>query len=82
MTFIDTHCHISDGAFAGEEDAYIQRAHEAGVEIMLQPDVDSREREAMFALTDRHPRVLFPMLGLYPGSVDGNWKEEIDRMLE
>ena len=82
MTFIDTHCHISDGAFAGEEDAYIQRAHDAGVEIMLQPDVDSREREAMFALTDRHPRVLFPMLGLYPGSVDGNWKEEIDRMLE
>ncbi len=82
MTFIDTHCHISDGAFAGEEDAYIQRAHEAGVEIMLQPDVDSRERDAMFALTDRHPGVLFPMLGLYPGSVDGNWKEEIDRMLE
>ena len=82
MTFIDTHCHISDGAFAGEEDAYIQRAHEAGVEIMLQPDVDSRERDAMFALTDRHPGVLFPMLGLYPGSVDGNWKEEIGRMLE
>ena len=82
MTFIDTHCHISDGAFAGEEDAYIQRAHDAGVEIMLQPDVDSCEREAMFALTDRHPGVLFPMLGLYPGSVDGNWKEEIDRMLE
>ena len=44
MFLIDTHCHISDGAFAGEEDAYIQRAHEAGVEIMLQPDVDSRER--------------------------------------
>ncbi len=82
MTFIDTHCHISDGAFAGEEDAYIQRAHEAGVEIMLQPDVDSREREAMFALTDRHSVVLFPMLGLYPGSVDGNWKEEIRRMME
>ncbi|MBO6247808.1 MAG: TatD family hydrolase [Bacteroidales bacterium] len=82
MTFIDTHCHISDEAFAGEEDAYIRRAREAGVEIMLQPDVDSREREAMFSLTDRHPGVLYPMLGLYPGSVDKDWKKEIDRMLE
>ena len=82
MTFIDTHCHISDGAFAGEEDAYIQRAHEAGVEIMLQPDVDSRERQSMFDVTGRHPGVLFPMLGLYPGSVDKEWKKEIGRMLE
>ena len=82
MTFIDTHCHLSDGAFAGEEDSYIQRAREAGVEIMLQPDVDSRERQSMFDLTGRHPGVLFPMLGLYPGSVDKEWEKEIGRMLE
>ena len=82
MTFIDTHCHLSDGAFAGEEDSYIQRAREAGVEIMLQPDVDSRERQSMFDVTGRHPGVLFPMLGLYPGSVDKEWEKEIGRMLE
>ena len=76
MTFIDTHCHLSDGAFAGEEDSYIQRAREAGVEIMLQPDVDSRERQSMFDVTGRHPGVLFPMLGLYPGSVDKEWEKE------
>lgn len=82
MFLIDTHCHISDEAFAGDEEGYISRAKEAGVEIMLQPDVDSRERKAMFDLTDRHPGVLYPMLGLYPGSVDKDWREEIDRMLE
>ena len=82
MTFIDTHCHLSDGAFAGEEDSYILRAKEAGVEIMLQPDVDSRERQSMFDVTGRHPGVLFPMLGLYPGSVDKEWEKEIGRMLE
>ncbi|MBO4230573.1 MAG: TatD family hydrolase, partial [Bacteroidales bacterium] len=82
MTFIDTHCHLSDGAFAGEEDSYIQRAKEAGVEIMLQPDVDSRERQSMFDVTGRHPGVLFPMLGLYPGSVDKEWEKEIGRMLD
>ena len=81
MQFIDTHTHIYDEAFSGEEDAVIARAQEAGVGIMLQPDVDSRERDAMFSLVDRHPGVLYPMLGLYPGSVDRGWRDEIDAML-
>lgn len=82
MTFIDTHTHIYDEAFQGEEDSAIRRALDAGVEVMLQPDVDSRERDAMFSLTDRYPGVLYPMLGLYPGSVDKDWRTEIDKMLE
>jgi len=81
MYFIDTHCHISDEAFAGEEEAYIQRAREAGIGLMLQPDIDSSERQATFDLVDRHPDVLKPMIGLYPGSVTGSWREEIDSML-
>ena len=81
MYFIDTHTHIYDEAFAGEEDAVIRRAQDAGVRIMLQPDVDSRERDAMFRLTARHPGVLYPMLGLYPGSVDKGWKDEMDAVL-
>ena len=82
MEFIDTHTHISDEAFLGEEDQVIARAHEAGVSVMIQPDVDSRERQAMFDLVDRHPGELYAMLGLYPGSVGADWKKEIDRMLE
>ena len=81
MQFIDTHTHIYDEAFSGEEDAVIGRAVEAGVTCMLQPDVDSRERDSMFALVDRHPGVLHAMLGLYPGSVDKGWRDEIDAML-
>lgn len=82
LEFIDTHTHISDSAFDGEENEVIARAHEAGVGIMLQPDVDSREREAMFGLVSRHPGELYAMLGLYPGSVDSDWKKEIDLMLQ
>ena len=81
MTFIDTHTHIYDEAFAGEEDEVIKRARQAGVTVMLQPDVDSRERDAMFALVDMHPDELHAMLGLYPGSVDKGWRDEIDAML-
>ena len=82
MEFIDTHTHISDEAFAGEEEDVIRRGHEAGVSIMIQPDIDSSERDAMFALVDRHPGELYAMLGLYPGSVTEDWEKEIERMLE
>lgn len=81
MQFIDTHTHICDEAFEGCEDEIISRALDAGVSIMIQADVDSSEREAMYSLVARHPDVLRPMLGLYPGSVDENWKDEIDALL-
>lgn len=77
MEFIDTHCHICDPAFGDDEQGYIDRALEAGVSIMLQADVDSTERAAMYALTERHSSQLRPMLGLYPGSVDKKWEQEM-----
>lgn len=80
MELIDTHTHITDEAFHGEEEAVIGRALEAGVTHMLLADIDSRERGAMRELCTRHPDVLHPMLGLYPGSVDEHWKDELDEM--
>lgn len=78
--YIDTHTHCSDEAFTGEEELVIARALEAGVTHLLQADISSAERPAMRALCKAHPGVLHPMLGLYPGSVDLSWKEEIDRI--
>jgi len=80
MHFIDTHTHFCDEAFGSEQPALIARAQQAGVYKMVQADVDSREREPMFKLCEANPGVLFPMLGLYPGSVEKNWKEEIDAL--
>lgn len=81
MRFIDTHTHISDESFAGEEEDIISRALEAGVVKMLQADTNAKERGPMYRLVERHPGVLFPMLGLYPGDVDKGWRDELDQML-
>lgn len=78
VRFIDTHTHITDEAFAGAEEEVISMALENGVEKMCLPDIDSREREAVFSLCGKHKGVLFPMLGLYPGSVEANYLEELD----
>lgn len=82
MQFIDTHVHFYDEAFTGDEDLVIQRALDAGVVKMIQPDVDSKERTKLFSLSERFPGTLFSMLGLYPGSVDENWEREIEEMLK
>jgi len=75
---IDTHTHFYDGWLLPDAEEAIARALEAGVGKMVQADVDSRERDALWALNDRHPGVLYPMLGLYPGSVNASWREELD----
>lgn len=81
MVFIDTHTHCTDGAFPGaEQDLFVERALAAGVSKMLLADIDTGERDAMYAAVARHPGVLYPMLGLYPGSVKKNWRDEIDAL--
>jgi len=80
MEFIDTHCHYNDEAFDQDREEVISKALQAGVVTMLQADVDSGERDSMFALVDSHPGVLRPMLGLYPGSVDKGWERELSAL--
>ena len=77
MVFTDTHTHLYDEAFAGEEDLAVKRAVAAGVTRMILPDIDSQTRLEMFSLADRHEGVLFPCLGLHPTSVDARWQEEM-----
>lgn len=80
MQFIDTHSHLYDEAFASEEDLAVDRAVEAGVTRMILPDIDSVSREQMFDLSERHPEVLFPCLGLHPTSIGTDWKAEFAKM--
>ena len=80
MEFIDTHAHLYDEAFSGEEDAAIDRAIEAGVTGIIFPDIDSASREAMFAMAGRHEGTIFPTLGLHPTSIGADWEEEMARL--
>lgn len=76
--FVDTHSHIYDEAFSGEEDAAVGRAVAAGVGKIVLPDTDSKVRPALLELASRHPGVCFPTVGLHPEEVTENWREELD----
>lgn len=76
---IDTHTHFYDEWLLPDAEAAVQRALEAGVGKMIQADVDSHERPAMWEIGRRHPGVIYQMLGLYPGSITKeNWQEELE----
>ena len=78
--FVDTHTHFYDEWLLPDAEEAVGRALDAGVGKMIQADVDSRERPAMWEIGERHPGVLFQMLGLYPGSVGADWREELDQV--
>lgn len=80
MVFTDTHAHIYDEAFSGEEDLAIARAAEAGVTKIIFPDIDSQTREHMFDIADRHEGNVFPCLGLHPTSIDAGWEKEMEKL--
>ena len=37
-TYIDTHAHVYDEAFSGEEDEIVKKSREAGVRLIIQPE--------------------------------------------
>ena len=78
--FVDTHTHFYDEWLLPDAEEAVGRALKAGVGKMIQADVDSRERPAMWEIGERHPGILFQMLGLYPGSVGADWREELDQV--
>ena len=80
LEYIDTHAHLYDEAFNGEEDLAVARSIEAGVSKIIFPDIDSATRDGMFSFADRHPGVIFPCLGLHPTSVGPDWEEEMERL--
>ena len=80
MSFIDTHSHLYDEAFYGEEAAAIERAVNSDVTGIIFPDIDSTSRDKMFRIADAHKGTVFPCLGLHPTSIDGNWKIEFEKM--
>lgn len=82
MEYVDTHTHLSDEAYAPEEDSAVERAVAAGVTRLIQADTGSEDREAMYALCERHPGVCFPMLGIYPGNVGPDWRKDVDALAE
>ena len=78
LTFIDTHCHLDGEEFAGDLEAVVARAREAGVGAIGVPGIDQRSAETVTALCRRYPGYCYPMFGLHPEEVKTDWETVLD----
>ena len=74
MNLIDTHTHIYDHQFSLDRNETVQRALEAGVGMMLLPNVDASTIAPMLELHEQCPDCTRVMMGLQPEEVKEDYK--------
>jgi TatD DNase family protein len=76
VTFIDSHAHLADPAFAEDADAVVDRAAAHGAAAVICIGESRAAAEGALVLAARHPGVVFATAGVHPydaASYDGSW---------
>lgn len=82
MILTDTHTHLyyeTDGVKRSE---LMYRCAMNSIERLFLPNVDLSSVSLVFELVKSFPENCFPMLGLHPCSVKGNWQEELNAIVK
>ena len=80
MYLIDTHTHIYDHQFSLDRTETVQRALQAGVGMMLLPNVDASTIAPMLELHGQYPDCTRVMMGLQPEEVREDYKQVLTTM--
>lgn len=80
MLLIDTHTHFYDSAFDLDRAEMVQRALNAGVGVMLLPNVDAGTIRPMLQTHEQFPDCTRVMMGLQPEEVKGDYKQVLALM--
>lgn len=75
--FIDTHCHLYSDEFKHDLSETMQDAARQNVRKFIFPAIDSGTHPIMLDVHQRFPSITFPMMGLHPCSVKGDYKTEL-----
>ena len=75
MYLVDTHTHVYDHQFSLDRNEAVQRALDAGVGMMLLPNVDASTIAPMLELFEQFPDCTRVMMGLQPEEVKEDYKE-------
>ncbi|MBR5326515.1 MAG: TatD family hydrolase, partial [Prevotella sp.] len=81
MKFVDTHCHLDGDEFREDLEAVVSRAREAGVSAIGVPGIDQKSCETVMDVCRRYPGYCYPMLGLHPEEVRGDWEDSLGTVL-
>jgi TatD DNase family protein len=77
---IDTHSHIYLEDFNHDIDEVMQRSYDNDVKKLILPNIDSGSVKRLLDLSDAYPHLCYPLMGLHPGSVREDYREEMEAM--
>lgn len=80
MYLVDTHTHVYDYQFSLDRNEAMQRALDAGVKMMLLPNVDASTIAPMLELHEQYSDCTRVMMGLQPEEVKEDYKEVLSLM--
>ena len=78
---IDTHAHLYLEHFENDIDVVIENAKIKGIERVYLPNIDSSTMSPMIQLESKDPDFFRSMIGLHPGSVKEDFRNELDLIL-
>ncbi len=78
--FTDTHAHLDVDDFKDDLPNLIERAQAAGVVRIFIPAVDEKSVDALLRVCAAYPDYCYPMIGLQPEEVKGNYASVLTRM--
>ena len=77
---IDTHTHMDGTEFDEDRDQAVERARQAGVSRLFLPAINLASIDTVLAMVRRYPGFAYPMIGLHPEEVNGDWRETLAKM--
>lgn len=80
MPLTDTHCHLTDDAFAEDVEAVILRAKNAGIDRILLACIDEADFSDICDLCRRYPDTCMPSIGIHPENMSRNLDRQMAEM--
>lgn len=80
IRIIDTHTHLDGEEFADDRQEVIERAQQAGVCKVFIPAIDLPSVTTVMQVCTANPGYAYPMIGLHPEEVRGDWQLVLDEM--
>jgi TatD DNase family protein len=77
MYLVDTHTHLYQPAFDGDRQEAMDRCAEAGVGLLLLPNIDVESIARVHGMLERWPDRCRGMMGLHPCHVQEGWEQEL-----
>lgn len=76
--FVDTHSHLYLSNFDNDIANVVNNAINNNIKKIYLPNIDSTTIDDMLSLEKNYPDIFHSMIGLHPGSVNENYKKELD----